>query len=159
MIEAKGLLASLMAEVEAADTEMFHPNSPVKSKNETILGVCEDPLIRKLWAVSQFYRREAEHARVDANINGTEIKYDGSFNRSDDYADGLLALFWLLLREQHGFWDKGGIGIRQEWKIVKLKDDDEYNSSGGQGGPSGRTVVVESGPLPDALKKLLRGLE
>ncbi len=160
MTEAKDLLQNILTEVEAADTEMFKPNSPINPKNETVLCSCDDPLIRKIWAVAQFYRREAEHSRVDSKISGTDLKYDAGFNRPDDMADMLRILFWVLLRECYQLWASGGIGIRKEWKVVKLKDDDEYNcdsSHDPQG--SARAIEIRAGSLPAGLRKLLEGLE
>jgi hypothetical protein len=156
--DAKELLNQILGEVEAADTEMFSPKHPVDPKNETVLGSCDDPLVRKMWATAQFYRREAEHAKVDSKINGTDIKYDGHFNRHDDIADLLHILFWVLLRERHQLWAKGGIGIRSEWRIVKLKDDDEYNCDGGH--PKSRSGVIEisGSSLPRSIRKLIEDL-
>lgn len=157
--DARKLLDAILAEVEAADTEMFCPKHPVDPKNETVMGNCDDPFIRRLWATSTFYRREAEHAKVDSKINGADIKYDSHFNRHDDIADMLRNMFWVLLRERHQLWDKGGIGIRSEWRIVKLKDDSEYNCEGGHSPKSrGGVIAIEGRNLPEAIRKIIEDL-
>jgi hypothetical protein len=156
--DAKEILNQILAEVESADTEMFKPNGPFNPKNETVIGECDDPLIRKIWSISQFYRREAEHAKVDAKINGTDIRYDGHFNKHDDISDLLHILFWVLLRSRHQLWAKGGIGIRSEWRIVKLKDDDEYNCDGGHPKSRSGVIAIEGRDLPRSIRKLIEDL-
>ena len=137
------VLDSLLREIDATDPEML-PCPHEKEPKDKHLGVCTDDLIKKVYSLSQFYRREGRRMQVDMETSGENLESSNQFQLLKTKHEVLHELMWYLLRTQFNHWHTG-IGIRKGWEVVALPNDDE---------PSVQVTKIATN-LPAFLRKLL----
>jgi hypothetical protein len=123
--ERSKALVELLGEIDLIDAEAFLPNQAVEP-TEDVIGAVE-PYERKLYALSQMYRREHGLAMVD-DLFARHDKQGRSENspkllRFHQYSAVLSGLFWMLVSERLAlFADGKSHGVRDDWKIVAFDD-------------------------------------
>lgn len=100
-------------------------------EGDVVVGVLETETTRKLFTLSQQYRRRFEEARLRARFDGTldEEAAEAELSELDAKADALKDLFWTALRAEFKLWGNYAIGIRRGWQVTKKP----AKSSGPQG--------------------------
>ena len=119
--ERPAFLESLLAEADNFDSSLFAPTRGFERKSgEAEIGEIAG-WTRQVFALSRYYGREKERLAV-------ELSYDDSnetIRRCGEMQSKSLLLkmvFWFLVNSQFETWNEG-IGIRQNWMIVKAVSD------------------------------------
>lgn len=124
-MESKEILDNLIKEVAAVDGDMFSPKyrgDPAnKDKEMHLVCIKDDPTLKALIALRQFYRREAETLEVQSRYEGNAEVRNADYARNDKLADLFNEMFWLILRERYHLWEKenSGLSLREGWNIVR----------------------------------------
>lgn len=134
VVTAQMALDTLLAEIAATDPEMMPPPQVRDPKVDTSMGWVNDDLVKRIFSLSSFYRREAMRAAVDLASQPPNKELENQLVEMKAKHETLHELLWFLLRSTISFWD-GTIGLRVGWEIVKSKSDDN--------------------DVPDFIKKLL----
>lgn len=143
------LLADLdrITEVEVDRAIMlFEP----PAEGEEPLGVIEDPLTRRIWALGLEYQRRAQLAHHAANFDAADKEQrramQNDYRRWDALSDLTRELAWLEMRNRIGAkaWEAEGFGLRAGFVLVACKPEQ----------PKAQTFEI---PLPAMLAKMLMG--
>lgn len=123
--EGKTLLLEIIGEIEQADPEMFKPPQKICSHDKKIATI-EDTFIKKLFALSTFYSREAERVKASLKYEPENEELRIEFNKLDSKEDLLREMLWFCIRTQYNLWKYQEVGLRKEWCIV----EDTHDSDG-----------------------------
>jgi hypothetical protein len=145
-LTTRQVLDEFIAEIERTDPEMLPPPQERKG-DEKVITIISDDLIKKVFSLSTFYRREGRRLQVDVETVGPTPETQGEFHLLKCKHEILSELTWYLLRSHYGHWDEG-IGIRKGWEMVSIPDDDEKPIAG----------ILSKKELPKFLRKLLEDL-
>ena len=125
-MEGKALLLEVLGEIEQADPGMFSPPQEL-SKHDKKLFTLEDTYIKKLYALSAYYAREAEilKAKLKFEPNSKEMQIE--FSKCDAKDDLLRELLCFTIRTKFELWKYPKVGVRKDWTIVNddRNDDDD----------------------------------
>ena len=115
------LFNEFLKELEATDETLFSPSGEKKS-NEKRIGFLPDH-IRKIYALSEFYRREEQTQKLQLswlNQESEEFKEKApQWVKLEGIYAFLRHAMWMMIREQFNLWgEKNTIGIRKNWEIV-----------------------------------------
>lgn len=123
--KAQEILKTMLDEVEGMDATMFVPHNKL-AKGEKVLGEVHDPLLQKMYSLSQMYRRDEHMTKTEMqfiNNDDERAEMHRKAHYAEERADVLIALFWYLTQAQFKTFT-ASIGLREGWTLVKCRKDD-----------------------------------
>ena len=107
-------------------TERMFPQGSVDS-NDMVVGTLPAELVNlySLWTATA---KESARTLVDLRYAKEDETLLARYDELSDKAKALESLFWIGVKEHFSLWGIGlkeGIGIRQEYQIVKYKHSDD----------------------------------
>ena len=122
--ETKQMLTDLIQEILSTDEKMSPPPFKIDT-GEVVLLEVKDDLIKKIYTLAAFYKKESSIAAVNAGFSPDDNEAVASHTRLEDKANMIMELFWFFTKEHYALWGEKKIGIRKDWKIVRRPDKPE----------------------------------
>lgn len=124
----KSWLENLQSDLKNFDMGTSPPLHEVE-ENDTVVGVASDDL-RRLYSLALNLKKTALQMAVELKFQGdTEslghTQSVARLNEVTQKADAFLAVFWVVLKDEHRLWLKDCVGIRRGWKVVWSKNSGE----------------------------------
>lgn len=137
-VKAANILAELVSEIDNWDPTMFPITQGKMCEHEVVLCTVDDDVLKKIWQLHLFYRREASRAAADLSINSEDIEIQKQGSKHSDKAELLSNLFWFMACEKYDIWGEAETGLRKDWEIVRSHSHGPDIIKQLFGGPGGR---------------------
>jgi hypothetical protein len=115
---SENLLTEVIGEIGQADGGMFTPPGKI-CVHEKKLFVLEDAFLRKMFALTTFYAREAGQLKVKLQYEPDNKELQIEFQKMDSKEDLLREMLWYCIRTKYDLWRYPSLGIREGWNIIE----------------------------------------
>jgi hypothetical protein len=124
-------LKMLSMEFTMMETPKRANNEPVGDGEQLLDGKLSDNT-KKAWGLSHILMRDAARIALDGKIGQAsgdvmspeeEAELYRSAQIKKNQGELLREIFWIMVRQELDCWTEGSIGVREDFKIVAIKQD------------------------------------